>query len=211
MPLQAGMSPAHKEMLAKRRNQKMAEDSVQSNGTHEQDDADEQDSQQSQLLTVDEVQIQRDDEGSVCPIRVPYVADMSGTQEPDKHVVIKPWNAQEGREYQIRAYELTQKFENDELENEGGYLKEDGELVAYYMGGGQDGDPWCIPTDLLLTYLNDHLVEPDLPHYSTFSEAEQDLKESMMVGLYITIRVYGPGVSPASDDEDIEVLTDKKK
>jgi hypothetical protein len=215
MNVEAGMSPAHKEVLAKRRNQDMAEGSVntEQNGEAEPE-AD--GSGETELLTVDEVTITRDDEGEVQPIEVPYVMGLSGDHHKTKTVIIKPWNAQEGREYQITAYEWNQKLRDGDLERKAQYLYEDGEMVAYYMGGGPEGDDWCIPTDLALTYINDHLIKPDLPDdhrnkYNSFPEIEQDLPESMISGLYITIRMYGPGVTASGGDDDIEVVRDKKK
>ncbi len=199
------MDPQTKEALARKRQQRLNGDPGEE-GDQEEEEGDD-------LLTIDEIQIQRDENNEVLPIKVPYLSDLSMSGgEPDKKIVIKPFDATQGREYQLRMYEAQEKMKTGEWERKSGYLfDESGNLQAYHMPGAQGEDDWCIPVDLLMDYLNDHLVEPSFEQkFTRFEQVESVLGEEQMGSLFITIKVYGSGVPPGASD-NVEVVRDKKK
>lgn len=149
-------------------------------------------------LDPEDLMVNRDEDGEVQPIEVPLV------MHPSKEgtVKIKPLTGRDEKDFSMMQVDYKEKIESGAYQQRGDYdFNEAGKHVGY------DG----ISLRQIKKLINNHLVEPDLPHFDTISDMLDNLRESIMMSLFFTIKIYGLGMSMDSEDDVVDRLSDKKK
>jgi hypothetical protein len=149
-------------------------------------------------LDPEDIMVTRGKDGEVEPIEVPII------MHPHKEgtVEIRPLTGRDEKSFSMMQVDYKEKLESGVYEQRGDYdFDQNGKHVGY---GG-------ISLNQIRHLINKHLVEPELPEFETIGEMLDTLRESMMMSLFYTIKIYGLGMELDKDDDMIERLSDKKK